>query len=449
MTSWQSLLACSQADVTFERIADIATATGTETLTVEFKEQHTPRIADCVAAMANLYGGLIFVGVTDSDHKIVGVKHETMTHIADMLTQRLDPAGYLPEMFEVDIPTKPGYCILVIRVQAELAPRPVLVQRTVGSGNDKTNVFWLPIRTPGGTRPASRAEMAALFSEQQNAAPQQLGWDINAPSFPTGQDGAPDRAIDLMIRTGLFIPPGPSAGGRPLSDRVIASLCAALNKSPMARFLSGLTGLMSVNLYDFDRRGPLNTSSNATLTWQVIGDKLDDPAPVGVAVQIKAPNQYGFSHIQTLEVTIDITIRMSAWMNANRAPAPPPPAGRYRMEVMQWFLLLDSLIATMTDSQVVAALADMAAIDPIIVPAPRTVHLVSGEPIAGLLPPLPPIPGGRSGHGAYLRANPTLDLADSADRQQQVIQWLIQIAGDASLRGMEQLVATMPGTATS
>jgi hypothetical protein len=366
-----------------------------------------------------------------------------------MLTQRLDPAGYLPEMFEVAIPTELGSCILVIRVQAELAPRPVLVQRTVGSGNDKTSVFWLPVRTPGGTRPASRAEMAALFSEQQNAAPQQLGWEMNAPSFPTGQDGAPDRAIDLMIRRGLFIPPGPSAGGRPLSERVIASLCATLNKSPMAVFLFGLTGLMSANLYDFDRRGPFNTSSNATLTWEVIGDKLDGPAPVGVAVQIKAHNQYGFSHIQTLEVTVDITIRMSAWMNANRAPAPPPPAGRYRMEVMQWFLLLDSLIATMTDSQVIAALADMAAIDPIIVPAHRTVHLVSGETIAWLLPSLQPIPGGRSGHGAHLRANPTLDLADSADRQQQVMQWLIQIAGDAGLRGMEQLIATMSGMPTS
>src|SRR5580698_7420121 len=103
MTSWQSLLACSQADVTYDRIADIARATGTETLTIEFKQSNTPRVADCVAAMANLYGGLIFVGITDTEHKIVGVKHETMTHIGDMLTQRLDPAGYLPEMFEVDI----------------------------------------------------------------------------------------------------------------------------------------------------------------------------------------------------------------------------------------------------------------------------------------------------------------------------------------------------------
>jgi hypothetical protein len=35
--------------------------------------------------MANAHGGLIFVGITDIDRKIVGVKTETMAHVADRL----------------------------------------------------------------------------------------------------------------------------------------------------------------------------------------------------------------------------------------------------------------------------------------------------------------------------------------------------------------------------
>src|ERR1039457_5680602 len=98
MTSWHSLLACTQADVTIGRIGALAAETGTEPLTVEFKEKAGPRIAECVASRANAHAGLIFVGVTDRGHEIVGVRTETMAHVADALATRLDPADWLPEM---------------------------------------------------------------------------------------------------------------------------------------------------------------------------------------------------------------------------------------------------------------------------------------------------------------------------------------------------------------
>jgi uncharacterized protein YigA (DUF484 family) len=95
VSSWHSLLACAQADVTLERITSLGATTGTEPLTVDFKEKATPRLAECVASMANAHGGLILVGITDADRTIVGVKTETMAHVADMLTTRLDPADWL------------------------------------------------------------------------------------------------------------------------------------------------------------------------------------------------------------------------------------------------------------------------------------------------------------------------------------------------------------------
>ena len=133
MTSWHSLLGCAQAEVTIERIASLAATTGTEPLTVDFKEKASPRLAECVASMANAHGGLILVGLTDTDRKITGVKTETMAHVADMLATRLDPADWLPEMFEVPLGSEePGMNVLVLRIRRELAPRPVLVQRTAG-----------------------------------------------------------------------------------------------------------------------------------------------------------------------------------------------------------------------------------------------------------------------------------------------------------------------------
>lgn len=47
-----------------------------------------------------------------------------MAHVADMLATRLDPADWLPEMFEVPLgEDQPGRNILAIRIRRELAPR--------------------------------------------------------------------------------------------------------------------------------------------------------------------------------------------------------------------------------------------------------------------------------------------------------------------------------------
>jgi hypothetical protein len=102
------------------------------------------------------------------------------------------------------------------------------------------------------------------------------------------------------------------------------------------------------------------------------------------------------------------------------------------------------MTATLTDPRVVAAVADLADVDPILVPPPRTLHIVSNREIAGFLPPqLRPIPEASGSHGAHLLADPTLSLADPEDRARQVTRWLCQIAADAGLSGMEGLVTQL------
>jgi hypothetical protein len=447
MTSWHSLLACAQADVTIERITSLTATTGTEPLTVDFKEKASPRVADCVAAMANSHGGLILVGITDTDRKLVGVKTETMAHVADMLATRLDPADWLPEMFEVALgDDQPGRHVLVIRIRRELAPRPVLVQRTIGSGQDKTSIFWIPVRIPGATRQATRAEMAELFAEHPAATMTQPSrWGFEAPHIPTGNDGQDDPQIDMMLRTGLRVPPGPACAGRPLSERAISTLATALDKSPLANALFTLTGLMSSGLYGFHRQGRPNTSGTATLVWQIASGEIP---PFQITVRVEAPGQYGHSNVQTLNISVDVISRLSSWMQAKDSPPLPPPGGLRRLEPAEWADLLDAMMATLTEPGIVAAIADLADIDPILVPPPRVLHVVSGPEIAKFLPPqLLPIAGVTGSRGAHLQADPALSLADSDDKTQQVTRWLCQIAADAGLTGMERLVTQLQPSA--
>lgn len=393
--------------------------------------------------MANAHGGLILVGITDADRKIVGVKTETMAHVADMLTTRLDPADWLPEMFEVPLgKNHPGRHILVIRIRHELAPSPVLVQRTIGSGEDKTNLFWVPVRIPGGTRQATRAEMAALFADQPLTTMTQPGqWDFDTPQIPSGKNGVPDPTIDMILKTGLRVPPGPACPGRPLSERTVNELAAALDKSSLAETLFNLTGLFSTGIYNTHRRGRPNTSGTATLAWQIATGKV---SPAEMTVRVEAPGQYGHSHIQALNVSIEISSKLSAWQFSPDSPVLPPPCARRRLEVFEWATLLNAMTATLTDPRIVAAISDLADVDPILVPPPRFLHIVSSREIAEFLPPqLRPIPDATGSHGAHLQADPALSLADPAERAQQVIRWLCQIAADAGLTGMESLTAQL------
>jgi len=65
MTSTASLFRCAAVDVTLDRVRALVEQNQPESLTLEYKEGFSPRLVVSVAAMANSYGGLILVGVTD------------------------------------------------------------------------------------------------------------------------------------------------------------------------------------------------------------------------------------------------------------------------------------------------------------------------------------------------------------------------------------------------
>jgi hypothetical protein len=134
-----------------------------------------------------------------------------------------------------------------------------------------------------------------------------------------------------------------------------------------------------------------------------------------------------------------VIIRANAYLAAIR---PPGGAPAFRLPVPDLYTTLDALLASLANRAVVAALAGMAGIDPVIVPFPANLDFVTGPAVSDLLSPggLAQIPDAGPSHGANLLANPTLDLAEPDERQAQLDDWLQQIALDAGLSGMEKLL---------
>ena len=90
-----SLFACSPADATLERVRDLVAQDLPESLTLEYKERYSPSLVKSVGAMANTYGRLILVGVTDQPGpgRLAGVPKAAVVQIANACHETLEPHG--------------------------------------------------------------------------------------------------------------------------------------------------------------------------------------------------------------------------------------------------------------------------------------------------------------------------------------------------------------------
>ena len=67
--------------------------------------------------------------------------------------------------------------------------------------------------------------------------------------------------------------------------------------------------LNSAGVYNTQRRGRPNTSGTATLVWQIASG---DIPPFQMVLRLVAPDQYGHSLIQTLNVSVEVTSRLTS-----------------------------------------------------------------------------------------------------------------------------------------
>ncbi|WP_331726591.1 ATP-binding protein [Streptomyces uncialis] len=219
MTSTASLFACRPEDVTLGRVRELVTTGQPESLTLEYKEHFASKIPDSVAAMANSYGGLILVGVTERnvDDRITGVPEPTIVQIVNACHQKLEPP-WIPESIPVPLPETDGLMVLVLRVDPGKAPRPLLVHGAA------------PVRLHGRNAVADLSRLTRLITE---AAPQATNFGLRLPPAQLPHDDQGEPTADFLLRTGMFVPVEAAATWNPLSERGVQAVADALNNSPL------------------------------------------------------------------------------------------------------------------------------------------------------------------------------------------------------------------------
>ena len=422
MASYQSLFSCPASAVTLDRVRALAGQNMPESLTLEYKEAFSPSLVKSVAAMANTYGGIILVGVRDQagPDRLAGVPEDVMAQVVNACHEKLEPP-WEPEIIPVPLEDAGSRrFILVVRVDHTRAPRPVLIGGAA------------PVRLHGRNATADRSRLAQLFSEApaSDRAGRRL---ITAPNMPTRADGSADA--DLILRSGMVLLIGDEATWRPLPENVIDQLARELDRSPTGDDLRRWATSLGVSGEWPFRRSGFNRSRHARLAWQAATDG-DRPSPAAAIAAVDLPTPYGTT-ATSLSFTIDVTLNVRSFLGPGRG------GGDWRVTVPDLHETITALLAALTSQEIAGILGDLAAIDPILVPQPGNLFLQTGPGVGDLLHPqgLRPIEDTGQSHGAHVLANPALDLSDPAERQSQVDDWLQQIALDAGLSGMQNLLS--------
>ncbi|MBQ0887470.1 ATP-binding protein [Streptomyces sp. RM72] len=432
-----SLFAASAADLTIERIRALAARPDqVESLTLEFKREYSKSLLTTIAAMANTYGGLILVGINDKvepgTDRVVGTDaQETIDKVASGCREKFDPP-WEPTFIPVPFHDGSGQSVVVIRVDANTAPRPLLID------------LKAPIRLSGQNSTADRARLLQLAREESSAGVLPMGQHVMSPNLTRDNDGG--ATADFILRTGINLPMGEAGAWRPLSERTVAAFAQALNESAFPSALRNLGNGTIDRTVGFRQLGH-NRARRARLVWQASGRHVPAERTVLVeaVVSVDLPEPYNSTASSAVaSITIDIIARVQQYAESlGRRP------WKHRYAVSDLAVLFDGLLKTAVDPKVVAEIARITDIDPALVAQPRELHLVADRQVKELLPShgLEEIPEAGASAGGVFRANPALDLRDVTERQEQVDDWLRQLGLDAGLTGMESLIESFRATA--
>ncbi len=135
---------------------------------VEYKKVVTNEVVEVIASYANTFGGLVLIGVEtraapdrDLPGDVPGVPPDQKEALVNKINQLLDPPWWSPEVIQVPWAST-GNVVLVVRVDAATAPRPVMYQG------------YFPVRMDGRKAKADRRLAKLLLDEARppvDAAP--------------------------------------------------------------------------------------------------------------------------------------------------------------------------------------------------------------------------------------------------------------------------------------
>ncbi|WP_240799551.1 ATP-binding protein [Streptomyces sp. A1277] len=367
-----SLFAASAADLTIDRIRALAARPDqVESLTLEYKSEYSSSLVQTIAAMANTYGGMILVGINDKVgpgvERVVGVDAQpTIDQIVSGCSTILDPP-WEPAFFNVPLDDGSGRSVVVVRVDADVAPRPVLIK------------LKAPIRLSGRNATADRNRILQLVREEPSARVLPMGQNVMSPNLDRDNEGK--ATADFILRTGINLPMGEAGAWRPLSERAVAAFAQALDDSAFPQALRNL-GNGAIDYVTGFRRLGHNKARKARLVWQATtGQPTDKTHLVEAIVSIDLPEPYASAAISPVaSVTIDIIARVCQY-----AEGRGKQGWTHRYPVPDLAVLFDGLLESAVDPKVVAEIARIADIDTALVARPRELHLVADRHIKELL----------------------------------------------------------------
>lgn len=293
------LFTCSDDKITWPVVRDfvtsaIASRLQAESRVVEFKKERSGQaVVRAVAGMANADGGVVFVGVDETDdYPFVGIQRSEVDPIAQQL-RALVPGASI-EVVPVAIEESGERLVLVVRVDADTSERPVVMEGRVH------------LRAPGETIGASRSEIRELFRAPEGGAdPSQpiAMIDLDRGTF---WDDAHRFCVEARVHL-VYVLPRHLSSRRSLGSATIDAVAETLDAGPMTdQLLRGPASETSTPMsrwrrsasaalrFGFesqlgDSGGPFQPPSAAAVRLQKSNRMLDIVVCVGIEHQVNSP----------------------------------------------------------------------------------------------------------------------------------------------------------------
>lgn len=278
MAALDRLLAMPLEDLSGDHVESLLSARVPEGRHIEYKSELVDDVLHDIAALANTYGGLVLIGVTEKNRRpeqVVGVVEATVENLVNKCIDRFEPP-FVPEIKTVEIA---DLSVVVIRVDPAWINRPVVINGTVYVRQDHRNAR------------ADRERMRQLFSE---AGPTVLTPEALAPVSPT-RFWSPREPRERVLLVGAAI--GCAVRWQDRADRpAIGTRARRLMKERLEttklltwlkEFALRITG--SERETQWEIRGH-NTTMDANLWWNAEGPDRFLP-PAGARCVISLPGR--------------------------------------------------------------------------------------------------------------------------------------------------------------
>ena len=198
---------------------------------VEYKGIVAPEVVEVIASYANTFGGLVVIGVEnaaapdkDLPGNVPGVRPDQKEALVNKVNELLDPPWWCPEVIQVPWGVN-GQVVLVVRVDAATAPRPVMYHGR------------FPVRMDGRKGNADRRLVKLLLDEARPpvaATPERPGRPPTLYLSPFHNAVIPaEAAPQLVIRLATTLPLWPTARVRVLSREVTGAVIQVLRGSAL------------------------------------------------------------------------------------------------------------------------------------------------------------------------------------------------------------------------